>query len=136
MCFLANLDFKFNLFCSKTALFFPYFDKYCKIFDTLHEAFFTFENVLQIRELEHEVENEQRRRTDSEKLMRKQERRIKEITFSADEDRKTHDDMRDSIEKLNAKVKQLKRMLEEAVSLHHILNSLKIISFLVEKWVI
>ncbi|KAJ8036908.1 Myosin heavy chain, striated muscle [Holothuria leucospilota] len=71
-------------------------------------------HIEKIRELEHEVENEQRRRTDSEKLMRKHERRIKEITFSADEDRKTHDDLRDSVEKLNAKVKQLKRMLEEA----------------------
>lgn len=62
------------------------------------------------------METEQRRRTDSEKSMRKQERRIKEISFAAEEDRKTHDGLREQLDKFNTRVRILKRQLEEAVS--------------------
>merc|ERR1712141_153130 len=41
-----------------------------------------------IRELESEVEAENRRNADSQKNLRKSERRIKELSFAADEDRK------------------------------------------------
>merc|ERR1719382_2305695 len=43
-----------------------------------------------IRELESELDAESRRFGDAQKNLRKSERRIKELTFSADEDRKNH----------------------------------------------
>merc|ERR1712055_670205 len=42
------------------------------------------------RELESEMDSENRRFADAQKNMRKSERRIKELTFAADEDRKNH----------------------------------------------
>merc|ERR1712109_237329 len=46
-----------------------------------------------IRELESEVDAEQRRMGDATKNLRKSERRIKELAFAADEDRKNQDRM-------------------------------------------
>merc|ERR550519_2289137 len=45
-----------------------------------------------VRELESELESENRRSADSQKNLRKSERRIKELSFAADEDRKNHED--------------------------------------------
>merc|ERR1711894_789074 len=46
-----------------------------------------------IRELESEVDAEARRMTDSQKNLRKSERRIKELTYASDKDRKNHERM-------------------------------------------
>ena len=44
-----------------------------------------------IRELEAEIDAENRRMTDAQKNLRKSERHIKELTFTQDEDRKNHE---------------------------------------------
>merc|ERR1712133_293851 len=46
-----------------------------------------------IRELESELDAENRRLGDAAKNMRKSERKIKELTFAADEDKKNHERM-------------------------------------------
>ncbi|XP_003747771.1 myosin heavy chain, muscle [Galendromus occidentalis] len=66
------------------------------------------------RELESELENEQRRHADSAKNYRKAERRIKELQFQSEEDRKNHDRMQDTVDKLQQKIKTYKRQIEEA----------------------
>merc|ERR1712061_318697 len=53
-----------------------------------------------IRELESEVDAENRRFADSQKNLRKSERRIKELAFAADEDRKNHERMQALIDQL------------------------------------
>ena len=67
-----------------------------------------------IRELESEVESESRRLADSAKNLRKSERRIKELTYSSDEDRKNHERMQDLVEQLQGKIKIYKKQIEEA----------------------
>lgn len=66
------------------------------------------------RELESELENEQRRHADSAKNYRKAERRIKELQFQSEEDRKNHERMQDTVDKLQQKIKTYKRQIEEA----------------------
>ena len=44
-----------------------------------------------IRELEAEIDAENRRMADAQKNLRKSERQIKELTFQQDEDRKNHE---------------------------------------------
>ncbi|XP_067145161.1 myosin heavy chain, muscle-like isoform X10 [Centruroides vittatus] len=67
-----------------------------------------------VRELETELEHEQRRHADSAKNYRKSERKLKEIQFQMDEDRKNHERMQDLIDKLQQKIKTYKRQIEEA----------------------
>ncbi|XP_065558381.1 myosin heavy chain, muscle-like isoform X12 [Artemia franciscana] len=67
-----------------------------------------------VRELEQELDGEQRRHADAQKNLRKSERRIKELTFQADEDRKNHERMQDLVDKLQQKIKTYKRQIEEA----------------------
>ena len=50
------------------------------------------------------------------KQLRKNERRIKEVTYQADEDKKNLTRMQDLVEKLQVKVKTYKRQCEETVS--------------------
>ncbi len=57
-----------------------------------------------IRELEAELDGEQRRLGDASKNLRKSERRIKELDFQFDEDRKQHEHMQDLVDKLQQKV--------------------------------
>ena len=71
---------------------------------------------LQVTELEGELDNEQRRHAETQKNMRKADRRLKEIAFQADEDRKIQDRLQEMIDTLNAKIKTYKRQVEEAVS--------------------
>lgn len=47
--------------------------------------------------------------------MRKQDRRLKELAFQADEDRKAQERLQDMIDKLQNKIKTYKRQVEEAV---------------------
>uniref|UniRef100_A0A4W5N902 Myosin heavy chain 6 n=1 Tax=Hucho hucho TaxID=62062 RepID=A0A4W5N902_9TELE len=67
-----------------------------------------------VRELETEVELEQRRSSDSVKGVRKYERRIKELTYQTEEDRKNLSRLQDLVDKLQLKVKSYKRTSEEA----------------------
>uniref|UniRef100_A0A674BPA0 Myosin heavy chain 6 n=1 Tax=Salmo trutta TaxID=8032 RepID=A0A674BPA0_SALTR len=67
-----------------------------------------------VRELETEVESEQRRSGDSVKGVRKYERRIKELTYQTEEDRKNLSRLQDLVDKLQLKVKSYKRTAEEA----------------------
>merc|ERR1712048_800330 len=67
-----------------------------------------------IRELESEVDAESRRCGDAQKNLRKSERRIKELTYASDEDRKNHERMQALVDQLQAKIKSYKKQIEEA----------------------
>merc|ERR1711923_156604 len=67
-----------------------------------------------IRELESELDAENRRFADAQKSLRKTERRIKELTYAADEDRKNHERMQSMIDTLQSKTKSYKKQIEEA----------------------
>merc|ERR1711915_1139090 len=67
-----------------------------------------------IRELESELDAENRRNGDICKSLRKSERTIKELTFAADEDKKNHERMQALIDQLQGKVKSYKKQIEEA----------------------
>merc|ERR1711993_203117 len=59
-------------------------------------------------------EAETRRFNDSQKNFRKSERKIKEITYSSDEDRKNQERMQTLIDQLQGKIKTYKKQIEEA----------------------
>merc|ERR1719370_1446619 len=67
-----------------------------------------------IRELEAEIDAENRRMADAQKNLCKSERHIKELTFQQDEDRKNHERMQSMIDQLRGKVKSYKKQIEEA----------------------
>ncbi|XP_059908426.1 myosin heavy chain, fast skeletal muscle-like [Gadus macrocephalus] len=67
-----------------------------------------------VRELETEVEAEQRRGADAIKGVRKYERRVKELTYQTEEDKKNGCRLQDLVDKLQMKVKAYKRQSEEA----------------------
>ncbi|XP_056152722.1 myosin-1-like [Lampris incognitus] len=67
-----------------------------------------------VRELEGEVEGEQKRGADAIKGIRKYERRVKELSYQTEEDKKTILRLQDLVDKLQLKVKSYKRQTEEA----------------------
>ncbi|XP_040210384.1 myosin-7 [Rana temporaria] len=67
-----------------------------------------------VRELDNELEAEQKRNAESVKGMRKYERRNKELTYQTEEDRKNLARLQDLVDKLQLKVKAYKRQAEEA----------------------
>ena len=67
-----------------------------------------------IRELESEVDAEARRCADAVKNLRKSERRIKEMTYASDEDRKNHERMQTLTDQLQNKIRTYKKQIEEA----------------------
>lgn len=67
-----------------------------------------------IRELESELDAENRRFGDAIKNLRKSERHIKELAFASDEDRKNHERMQGLIDQLQSKIKSYKKQIEEA----------------------
>jgi myosin heavy subunit len=67
-----------------------------------------------MREIENELDAEQRRSADGIKSTRKLERRIKEVTYQGDEDKKNLGRIQDLVDKLQVKVKTYKRQSEEA----------------------
>merc|ERR1712012_258686 len=71
-----------------------------------------------VRELEVELDNEQRRYAETEKGLRKQDRRLKELAFQADEDRKSQERLQDMIDKLQQKIKTYKRQAEEIAAIN------------------
>ena len=67
-----------------------------------------------IKELESEMDAENRRMSEAQKNFRRSERKIKELSYSQDEDRKNHERMQALVDQLQAKVKGYKKQLEEA----------------------
>uniref|UniRef100_A0A3Q3IHD1 Myosin heavy chain, fast skeletal muscle-like n=1 Tax=Monopterus albus TaxID=43700 RepID=A0A3Q3IHD1_MONAL len=67
-----------------------------------------------VRELEAEVEAEQRRGAEAVRGVRKYERRVKELTYQTEEDKKNVTRLQDLVDKLQLKVKAYKRQAEEA----------------------
>uniref|UniRef100_A0A8C2WD12 Myosin heavy chain n=1 Tax=Cyclopterus lumpus TaxID=8103 RepID=A0A8C2WD12_CYCLU len=67
-----------------------------------------------VRELQTELMMEQKRSDESQKGVRRHEKRVKELTFQSEEDRKTLLRMQELIDKLQAKVKSYKRQAENA----------------------
>merc|ERR1712045_847603 len=67
-----------------------------------------------IREMEIELGTVQTKTSDSYKAFQKSERRIKELQFQQDEDKKNQDAMSELAQKLQAKIKTYKKQIEEA----------------------
>ncbi|TKS91341.1 Myosin-4 Myosin heavy chain 2b [Collichthys lucidus] len=67
-----------------------------------------------VRELENELEAEQRHGSDTVKGSRKLERRIKELTYQSEEDKKNMMRLQELVDKFQMKVKLYKRQAEEA----------------------
>ncbi|XP_031432510.1 myosin-4-like [Clupea harengus] len=67
-----------------------------------------------VKDLENELEGEQKRSAESMKGLRKYERRIKELTYQFEEDKKNTARLQDLVNKLQLKVKAHKRQCEEA----------------------
>ena len=67
-----------------------------------------------IRELESELDAENRRLGDANKNLRKTDRKVKELTFSADEGKKNHERMQALMDQLESKVKSYKKQIEES----------------------
>ncbi|KAE8577319.1 hypothetical protein XENTR_v10004527 [Xenopus tropicalis] len=66
-----------------------------------------------VRELENEVDVEQKRSTEAIKGVRKYERRVKELSYQSEEDKKNILRLQDLVDKLQMKVKAYKRQTEE-----------------------
>ncbi|XP_009883596.1 PREDICTED: myosin-3 [Charadrius vociferus] len=73
-----------------------------------------------VRELEGEVDAEQKRSAEAVKGVRKYERRVKELTYQSEEDRKNALRLQDLVDKLQMKVKSYKRQAEEAEELSNV----------------
>ncbi|KAK2522707.1 adult skeletal muscle myosin heavy chain [Columba livia] len=73
-----------------------------------------------VRELEGEVDAEQKRSAEAVKGVRKYERRVKELTYQSEEDRKNVLRLQDLVDKLQMKVKSYKRQVEEAEELSNV----------------
>jgi len=67
-----------------------------------------------IRELESELDAENRRFSDAHKNLRKSERTIKELTYRRDEDVKNQQRMEGLVDQLQGKIKSYKKQIEEA----------------------
>jgi hypothetical protein len=67
-----------------------------------------------LQDLETQFDDEHRRLVEAEKSQRRTERRIKELTFSQQEDHKNHERMQLLVDKLQGKVKSYKKQIEEA----------------------
>ncbi|XP_042609985.1 myosin heavy chain, fast skeletal muscle-like [Cyprinus carpio] len=89
------------------------------------QRFYSYNNnsLLKVHELEAEVEAEQRRGADAVKGVRKYERRVKELTYQTEEDKKNVTRLQDLVDKLQLKVRayralQLKKLREQAHGTH------------------
>ena len=67
-----------------------------------------------LRELESELDAENRRLGDTQKNLRRSERRVKELTYSQEEDKKNSERMQALIDQLQCKVRSYKKQIEEA----------------------
>lgn len=66
--------------------------------------------------MEAEYDTEQRRHAETQKNARKADRRLKELAFQCEEDKKNQERLQELIDKLQNKIKTYKRQVEEAVS--------------------
>ncbi|XP_045556849.1 myosin-7 [Salmo salar] len=69
--------------------------------------------VLQVGELETEVETEQRGVVDAVKRVRKNEHRVKELTYKTEKDKKVVSRLQDLVDKLQLEVKTYRRQAGE-----------------------
>jgi myosin heavy chain 6/7 len=67
-----------------------------------------------VRELEVDLENEQRRYAETEKTFRKQEHRLRDLATQAEEEHKNYERSQSQIDGLQQKIKTFKRQVEEA----------------------
>merc|ERR1712183_786161 len=67
-----------------------------------------------VKELEAALSDETNHYADCMKNFRKCERRIKELSFQGEEDKKNYDRMQDLVDKLQVKIKTYKKQIEEA----------------------
>ncbi|XP_030400610.1 myosin-10-like isoform X6 [Gopherus evgoodei] len=67
-----------------------------------------------VAQLEEQLEQESRERILSGKLVRRAEKRLKEVVLQVEEERRSADQFKDQVEKGHIRLKQLKRQLEEA----------------------
>merc|ERR1712079_149265 len=67
-----------------------------------------------IRELESELDAENRRLGDASKNLRKSERHVKELAYTMDEDKKNQERIQALIDQLQGKIKSYKKQIEEA----------------------
>ncbi|CAO4363549.1 unnamed protein product [Caenorhabditis nigoni] len=70
-----------------------------------------------VRELESELDGEQRRFQDANKNLGRADRRVRELQFQVDEDKKNFERLQDLIDKLQQKLKTQKKQVEEAEEL-------------------
>ena len=70
-----------------------------------------------IRQLEVDLDAENRRYQEADKNLRKQDRRIKELEFQIDEDRKSAEQLQELVDALQLKLKVYKRQIDEAEEL-------------------
>ena len=70
-----------------------------------------------VRELEMELDSEQRKHQDTDKNLKRQERKLKEMAMQAEEDKKNQERLNSTIDSLQQKIKIYKRQVEEAVSI-------------------
>ena len=75
-----------------------------------------------VRELENELDSEQKRTADALKNQKKLERKLKEVVYSAEEDKKNLVRLQDLVDKLQIKVKTYKRQAEEGKEAANINN--------------
>jgi chromosome segregation ATPase len=73
-----------------------------------------------IRELEQELDGEQRRQQDANKNLTKQDRRLRELQFQVDEDKKNFERLQDLVDKLQQKIKAQMRQIQEAEELANV----------------
>uniref|UniRef100_A0A4W3JXD9 Myosin-7-like n=1 Tax=Callorhinchus milii TaxID=7868 RepID=A0A4W3JXD9_CALMI len=67
-----------------------------------------------VKELETELDVEQKRHVETVKVLHKNDRRLKELVFQTEEDHKTNQRMQELVEKLQGKLKSYKRQIEES----------------------
>ncbi|XP_063749521.1 putative uncharacterized protein MYH16 isoform X2 [Eleginops maclovinus] len=67
-----------------------------------------------VKEMELELDSEQKRHAETVKTLRKNERRLKELLFQSEEDQKNQQRMKELVERLQNKMKAYKRQVEEA----------------------
>ncbi|VDN05641.1 unnamed protein product [Thelazia callipaeda] len=70
-----------------------------------------------IHDLESELDGEQHRFQDANKNVAKSERRVRELQFQVEEDKKNYERLQDLVDKLQSKIKTQKKQLEEAEEL-------------------
>ncbi|XP_062872384.1 myosin-9-like isoform X2 [Trichomycterus rosablanca] len=66
-----------------------------------------------IAQLEEQLDIETRERQSASKIVRRTEKKMKEVVLQVDDERRNADQFKDQVEKLNSRMKQLKRQLEE-----------------------